>query len=131
MVTFTQFIESKHLKYIQEWWDYFKWPADSIDFLPEYGIVALKDGSPVAACWLYRDKCKLCIAEGLICSPKVRREERNIIIDRLIQQCLDESKMFGFKIMYAAIGIPALEKRLEEKFGFTGVGRKLNMFKEL
>lgn len=128
---FELFDRNKHLDIIKKWWSFYGWHDQVIDFLPPYAIVGIFNNQVVTACWLYRDKCKLCIAEGLIINPETERHNRNEIIDRTINFVLQDAKSQGYTRLMALIRIEKLRQRLLNDFGFVQMHNDAALFKEL
>ena len=113
-LTFERFEPEKHYASICGWWDAHKWPRIPLQSLPENGLVAVVDGEPLCAGWVYRTDSNMAWMEWLVMSPKAPRPVRGYALDELIRALIALAMTLGAGVVFTSCRVPRLVNRLQD-----------------
>lgn len=100
-------------KNIVKWWNFWRFPAPTLEMLSDIGIIVSLDGVDIACGWLYTTNSAMCHVEFIVSNPEVRdRDIRTVAINGLIDEICISSKELGYKFAYTTL----TNKNLENKF---------------
>lgn len=90
-----------------EWWKWFRFPAPSIDMLPnglKDGIIIRQNEINICAAFIYRTPSNICWMEFVVSNPTVKdRKLRKEALSLLIEVISQLAKKMGFKLVYSSI----------------------------
>ena len=102
---------------LSKWWVAHKWTPPKQNLLSEFGLIAEKDGIPLAAGWLYLTTSKFGWLEFLVSNPDAPRKDMTIALKCLIERLLQEAKDFGVLSVFSSLNNKGLI-RMYKKMGF-------------
>lgn len=95
-----------------KWWKFWRFPAPSLEFLPNNGLGGLKisiktkeaELIDVCAGYLYETNSKVAWLEFIVSSPEVKDKHiRNEAIINLIRYLTVDAKMKGYKFVFSSL----------------------------
>jgi hypothetical protein len=99
-----EFLKESDYETLCEWWKGWKWEVPTKDFLPENGLGGLMvysdSDEPVCAGFVYFTNSKVAWMEFIISDPNYKGEDRNHLIDILINALLELIKEKGYKFAF-------------------------------
>ena len=104
---------------MHEWWTDWGWDVIPKVFLPKENVCVEYNGVPVAAAFIYHTQTPICWIENYI-SDKNFKDDRKLVVDSLIKECLRQAKEQGFHVAMSAITHKNLAKALVENNFFQG-----------
>lgn len=117
MITIRTFDRSSDYSLVCAWWKGHGWDSPPLAFLPALGVLACKDGHPVAAGWCYLDNsCPVAKMEWLVADPEGRVRDiiagLNAVIEFLTKRVQEPD--LGYSIMLTTARQPGLCMMLEK-----------------
>lgn len=88
------------------WWKWFRFPAPSIEFLPENGLgglVVSKDDMDICAGFLYLTNSKIAWIEYIVSNPDYRSKDRTDALKILIQELVLIGIERGYECFYTTV----------------------------
>lgn len=105
--------------FLCEWWRLHGWEPVPAAVLPKLGAIAMLEGVPVAAAWLYMDNSVgVCWLEWLVTNPQATPKQSLIGINTVIQFLREQAVSFDYGVMMTTCRQASLV-RVYEKNGFT------------
>lgn len=101
--------------------------GDHVTEFPPTGFIV--DG--VAACFLTKTDSKFAMLEAYVTNPLASPQDRSLALDALTARLIDEARDCGFTTIIGITIDKGLCARAVERHGFTYVGQKHGLFKEL
>lgn len=114
------FVAEDHYAAISGWWMREDWHVIPLDHLPKIGLVAVVEGTPSAAGWIYQTDSAFCLFEFMIANPEVRGDLRAKALTALFEEVKKRAKELGFKTVFMSVSNDSLIKRLEAQGFQTG-----------
>ncbi len=108
---------------IDSWWKGHRSERFPSELLPPVGVIALADGEPVAACWLYMAvNVGVCWIEYPISKPGLGIKKSAAAFDVLVRILTEIAKTHDYHVMIANT-MPGIARFLERNHGFTNRGQ--------
>jgi hypothetical protein len=95
-------LKKEDLKVAEKWWESWpKWKSPSLDFLPDTGIVVEKNNLPVVIGFIYLTNAKVALLEWIISDPEYRENDRDSLIELLIEGAENMVKHLEYKYLFS------------------------------
>jgi len=104
-----------HFELIKSWFIKRNFPHPDPAFLPQLGIVACKNGIPVAAGFLFLTDANLAMIGNLSSDPDSLGADRNSALDCLIEGLSFSALARGFAMVSCATNLPGLSERFKRR----------------
>jgi hypothetical protein len=126
-VTTELFDPQKHYGIICDWWRDQEFPIIPLNHLPQTGVVALFNGRPAAAVWIYKTDSAYCWIGYPVASPEIRKNERSAAIAGMISGAKMAAKLLGFQSAIMSLRNQCLESRIQRQ-GFQPTDRGVTLY---
>jgi hypothetical protein len=108
-----RYFEAEDYDNIVKWWNFWRFPAPSLEMLSSIGIIVSLDGVDIVCGWLYTTNSAMAHVEFIVSNPEVRdRDVRAAAIIGLINELCISAKELGYKYAYTTL----VNKNLQNKF---------------
>lgn len=114
----TVYDKKRHWLVLEAWWEARGFPSADPALLPPTGRVALFQGNPIAAAFLFKTDAKSATIGNLVSDPLSTKSDRSDAIDLLLLTLAEIAEDEGFLMVAAATNHPGLVTRYE-KLGWT------------
>ena len=95
-------LKQDDLTFIKKWWEAWpEWVSPADDFLPETGVVVENNGKPVVAGFIYLTNAKVALLEWIISDPEYRENDRDSLIELLIEGAENMVKHLEYKYLFS------------------------------
>lgn len=105
------FDKKSHYEIVSHWWREHEWPVIPLEMLSTTGFVALVNGAPICAGWLYSTDSKICWLEYLISNPHSASYDRSTALDALVDELAYTAKNMGFSAIFTSTNHKGLIER--------------------
>lgn len=101
--------EHKDYDMLKEWWGFWRFPAPSIQSLPQHdtdcfsGVIASKNKKDLACGFMYTTNSNMVWFEFIVTNPKTTSEERNEAILSVLDELSFSAKELGYTIAFSSI----------------------------
>ena len=104
------------------WWEFWKFPPPSKEFLPVNMICAYNESGPCCIGFLYCTDSKISWLEWIVVNPKSEKADRAQAIEMVLSSAKILSSALGFGTIFTTSKHQNLNKKLEKKYKQTDVG---------
>jgi len=100
---------------IIKWWNFWRFPAPSLDMLSSIGIIVSLDDVDIACGWLYTTNSSMAHVEFIVSNPDVRDKDiRTEAINGLIDELCISAKELGYRFAYTSLTNKNLQNKLKD-----------------
>lgn len=119
MIQLREFQRESDYGTVETWWKGHGWPAVPLEMLPKLGMVAVNEGEPCAAGWVYLDNSTgVGMMEWLVSNPANPMKVSAVALGRLVDCLKGAAHALGYGAILASCRQESLS-RLMEREGFT------------
>tara|TARA_R100001530_G_C4310211_1_gene152812 strand:+ start:618 stop:1049 length:432 start_codon:yes stop_codon:yes gene_type:complete len=111
--------KEKYYPIVSKWWEEWKWPSISPEFLSTTGAIIKHEDEYICAAWLYQTDSLMCVVDFFISVKKkfsgnLKKDSLKLLINKLEE--LAQSN--GFKAVYTSVkSQPLINLLLELDYG--------------
>lgn len=117
----------EHHPVFASWWQSRGVAVIPAELLPRLGIMAVEDGSPVAAVWLYMDNSiPLGFLNWFVTRPGLSPRKSKEALDHMIHFLKQEASRLGIKALFSGCETGSGLSRLLDRHGFALAGKGIS-----
>ena len=96
----SKFDKERDYAVVCEWWEHHNYPQLSKEFLPEHGFLAVEEGTPVSAIFLFKTDSTFMHMDFPVTNPKASPEARHEALKLMTEGAKALVKELGFKTIF-------------------------------
>jgi len=96
----SKFDKTRDYETISKWWEHHKYPILSTEFLPENGFLAIHEGTPIGAMFLFKTDSTFMHMDFPVTNPEAPSEVRHEALKLLVEGCKLLAKELGFNQIF-------------------------------
>lgn len=100
--------KTEHYEDLASFWEQYGWKAPSEEVLPKKGFVALSDGKPVAAAFVYLSCSGMALLDWVIGDKNASPMTRSKAVFAVVNACKEYAKESDKKVLYTVTANQAL-----------------------
>lgn len=92
--------KEEHYPVLKEWWSQYGWEAPQLETLPKTGFIALSEGKPVVAGFLYKTDSSMAFMDWIIGDKNASALSRGKGAHLVVSSIIQDARESGFQVLY-------------------------------